>query len=385
MTHFIRYIVSTFGGRIAGSEAERKAQEYFRSQLEPYCQQTKVDAFRSSLDAHFESLKLFCLAYLLLPGMFWFFPLASIITGLLLMVVFLGHFVGFRPWLDFLYPKKTSWNAHGILEPKGECRSTLVIAGHMDSVFEFRWWYRLKKTGAALTVIASVLIGFQWVGLLMAYLFPAAAIVILGGLYALSPLLAVLFFMHDKKRPVDGALDNLTGVALAMEMARTFAAQPLQHTRLRIVSFGAEEPGLKGSAAYVKQYMQELKQEGAVLINIDTIKDREKLGIITAELNTGVRYPRELISRLEESFVAQQVPYAKVPLTIGATDGASFRFQGLPALSLVGLDSKTLDPCYHTRLDTVEHLSEEALHAMKQVLEDFIRRWDEHRQTGSKP
>lgn len=376
MIPFIKTVIAQFGGRIAGTETEQNAQEYVRGEFAKYCHTTRTEAFKSALDAHFESLKLFTLFYILNLGIYWFSPLAAIIAGFIIMVLFLGHFVGFRPWLDFLYPKKTSWNTIGDIEPEDTPVSTLIIAGHVDSVYEFRWWYKLKQTGAALTVFACILVGFQWLFMLPGYLIPGLTFSIFISLAGGVPVLTVLYSMHNKSVKVDGALDNLTGVALALEMAKTFSHEKLQHTRIRVISFGSEEPGLKGSVAYTRTHLDTLKKENAVLINIDTIKDKNQLSIVTGELNAMIFYPKKLIAELEHSFQSRNIPCKKVPLTIGVTDGAAFRMYGLPALSLVGMESGKLDPCYHTRLDTADHLDAEALDNMKIVLEDFIRKWD---------
>ena len=71
--------------------------------------------------------------------------------------MFLGHFVTYRHWLDFLFKKKTSYNVIGDIEPIQTATSTIIISGHIDSVKEFKWWYRLKHAGAVLSVIAGFL------------------------------------------------------------------------------------------------------------------------------------------------------------------------------------------------------------------------------------
>ena len=57
-----------------------------------------------------------------------------------------------------------------------------------------------------------------------------------------------------------GADDNATGVAVLLEMAEVFAANPLKYP-LRLVAFDLEEYGLLGSTAYAKH----LKDEGQKL------------------------------------------------------------------------------------------------------------------------
>lgn len=53
-----------------------------------------------------------------------------------------------------------------------------------------------------------------------------------------------------------GADDNATGIAVLLEIARSFAAQPARHP-LRLVAFDLEEYGLLGSRAYAAELSQQ--------------------------------------------------------------------------------------------------------------------------------
>jgi len=176
--------------------------------------------------------------------------------------------------------------------------------------------------------------------------------------------------MHGKE-VVHGANDNLTGVALSMALGKHFAENRLQNTRVRIISFGSEEAGLRGAFSYVKANKKALIEENALLVNIDTIKDEEYLTIATNELNTLCFFDKDLISSLESSFEALGTPVKTLPLTVGASDASAFIINGLPALSLIGMTTETLDPTYHTRLDNMENLNPTAMKKLLPVLIHF--------------
>lgn len=378
MVTFITEVIEKFGGRIAGTESEKQAQEYTRSVLDRYCDSTSLESFFSSLRAHFEILKPLSVLYIVALVMYQFMPLAAVVLAIINMLIFVIQFLTYRHWFDSLYPKEESWNVEGVIEPRGEARSTLLVAGHIDSVYEFKWWYKLGSLGGVLTVVAGFVLALQWVGLALAYFSGSSGIeaLIWWGQLLLAPVLIVFYDMHNKEVKVDGALDNLTGVAMAVEMAKIFSQDKLQHTRLRLVSFGAEEPCLRGSVAYANKHYSRLKKEKAVLINLDTIKEKKYLSIATSELNTMVKYPPKLVQKMEASFRACKVPVKKVTIGIGGTDGAAFRFRNLPAVTIIGLDSSNFDPCYHTRLDNLEHINPDGLEALREVLVHFIREWD---------
>lgn len=382
MIPFIETVVGRFGGRLAGSPEEREAQKFVKEHFESLGAKAEIQTFKAALTAKFLALKIFTVVYFLCLALYWVSLPAAFVLALLNGVLFVGHFLTYRNWLDFLFPQMESSNVQATLEPQGVVKQTIIVAGHIDSVREFQWWYHLKNFGGLLTVLAGVLYVFQGPLLLLVWLTGIAwadAVWLL--LAILSPATFSMYAMHGKK-VVDGAMDNLTGVAVAVEMAKVFAheSQPgksrLQHTRLRLVSFGSEECGLRGSNAYAVRNKEQLLEENALLVNIDTIKDTEHLSIIKRELNTQVKYDSRLVAAVNQAFVDCNVPVKHINLSVGATDGSAFGIHNLPTISIIGIDSSQFDPCYHTRLDTLENLKPEALEVFKVVLVNFIEGWD---------
>ncbi|MFN8238921.1 MAG: M20/M25/M40 family metallo-hydrolase [Chitinophagales bacterium] len=376
MINFIEDIISRFGGRYFGSEQEKNAQYYTADMLKQYCDKVEVEEFLSPLESHFQSLKIFCIVYVVVLIFLKIDLRIAAGLGIVNSILFLGHFVTYRHWLDFLFSKKPSWNVIGDIEPLQTATSTLIVAGHIDSVKEFKWWYRLKQTGAALTVIAGFQITLLGIyALLSLFIYATWFSYIWWFFVIITPVLIVFYDMHGEE-VVDGASDNLTGVAMALEMAKIFSKEKLQHTRLRLISFGAEEAALRGSYAYGKKYKEQLLKEKAFLFNLDTIKDLEHLTVATSEVNTLAFFKKEHVQLVENAFRACDVAYKKLPLGVGASDASAFHMLGLPTVSIIGMDSEHLDPAYHTRLDKVECIHPEAMEAMKKVLIHFIQTWD---------
>ncbi len=382
MLTYINDVISRFGGRYFGSEQEKQAQLYTAEVLKKYCTTVKVEEFNSALEAHFQALKGFCIAYVLVLVLLKVNVVAAGVLGAVNTVLFVGHFVTYRHWLDFLFAQKPSWNVIGDIEPTGEVKTTLIVAGHIDSVKEFKWWYKLKQTGATLTVIACFAIVLLGIYALLNIFISAAWFGYGWWFFALlTPALIVIYDMHGKEQ-VDGASDNLTGVAMAIEMAKVFSEKKLKHTRLRVISFGAEESGLRGAWAYARAHKQQLLQEKAFLFNVDTIKDTEHLTIGTNEANTLVFYKKEHVQLVADAFNATGVPVKKLPLLVGASDASAFHIEGIPAVCIIGMDSEKLDPIYHTRLDTIDKINPQALEAMKKVLIHFVEAWDGGKTAG---
>jgi hypothetical protein len=376
MINFIQDIITRFGGRYFGSEQEKKAQYYTAEVLKKYCDKVDVEEFQSPLEAHFQALKIFCVLYIIVLVQIRIDIRIAAVLGILNTILFLGHFVTYRHWLDFLFTNKPSWNVIGDVEPMETATSTIIIAGHMDSVKEFKWWYRLKQTGAVLSVIAGIQISFLGLYALLAVFITAAWFSYIWWLFLLlTPVLIVFYDMHGEE-VVDGASDNLSGVAVAVEMAKVFSVNKLKNTRVRVISFGSEEAALRGSFAYAKKHKQQLLDEKAFLFNLDSMKDLEHLTVVSSEINTLVFYKNEYLQLVENAFKATNTAYKKLPLGVGATDASAFHIHGLPAIAVIGMDSEHLDPTYHTRLDKIECLNPETMEAMKRVLVNFIETWD---------
>ena len=156
MINFIQDIITRFGGRYFGSEQEKNAQYYTADILKKYCDKVEVEEFQSPLEAHFQALKIFCVVYIVVLVFFKIDIRIAAGLGFLNTVLFLGHFVTYRHWLDFLFPNKPSWNVIGDIESQQTATSTIIVAGQMDSVKEFKWWYNYKQRGVVLSVIAGI-------------------------------------------------------------------------------------------------------------------------------------------------------------------------------------------------------------------------------------
>lgn len=375
--NLVKHIIEKFGPRKAGTEAETKAQLYFSEHIKSFCDKVEVEEFTDALTAKFASLRLFCLGYyaaLVVPK---FSPEIALAVAFINGFLFLFHFVMYYNWLDFLFPKQQSRTVIGSIEPTGEVKRTLLFAGHMDSTPEFIWWYWLKDWGIRLMVLGGVSFAilpvYYLVSIILGYDIWMSPV--WWFFVATSPFSLTFFFIHGS-RIVDGAQDNLSGVAVAHEVAKRLSQDRLRHTRVKLISFGSEETGLKGSDAFAKRHKDELLAENAFLINLDGILDIDNMYIIKKELSLAQNHHEGLINRLGGVFEKHDLEKKLGVIPIGASDAASFSRLGLPAVSIVGLPMDSLHPTYHTRLDTIDCLSNDTLTKMAKVLVDMAKEWD---------
>ncbi len=146
---------------------------------------------------------------------------------------------------------------------------------------------------------------------------------------------------------------------------------------MRVISFGSEEKGLRGSKAYVAANLAQLRDEKANLVNIDTIRVSDSVSLVNREPMANVVHSIELERRLTNSFANNNYAIPVNALPMGGTDAVPFSKNNIPAISIIGVPSDKLDPTYHTRLDTVDMIEPQALERVKNALIDFARTWDE--------
>ncbi len=380
----IEEVIARFGPRRAASDAERKTQEYFLRTWGEFSDFTKLHEFQAPLRAKFALLKPVFFAYGLSLIAVWIFPAGAVFLSTAAALAFVVAFVMNYPALDMFYKPYGSCNAIADLPSELPPKMTLVLSGHSDSTPEFKWWYRWKRFGLRAMVISGV-------GLTLYPLFCVLALTTSGShaqhppawlgyawlAFAATAPLSVTYWDIHGEIVSPGAQDNLSGVAVATEAGRALAAGPrLKHVAVRIIGFGAEETGLRGSSAYVKDHLHRLKQENVLVLNFDGILDADNLHILTGEAFSFVKYNPKRIAELETSFRAVGANVKKGALPIGGTDAVSFKKAGLDALTVVGLPLDRLHPTYHTRLDQPQYVQEKALQHCIEATVHYARTLD---------
>ena len=209
---------------------------------------------------------------------------------------------------------------------------------------------------------------------------PGIGIHALWAIWVLLTPLTITFFAIHGKQVVDGAQDNLSGITTGFHVLKGLKDANLQHTRIKFISFGSEETGLRGSTAYAKQHFTKLKNEQAHLINLDGILVKDQVKIVKGEPSCSVKHSPKMVDELLAAFTKAKLNPEAVWLPVGATDAASFSRAGLPATSIVCLPMKELHPTYHTRLDTVDNLDPSFLETSVAVLIQFAKDWDAKQQ-----
>jgi len=383
MLNLIKEVIANTGPRRAGTDAEARAQQLLLAKCAEFTDQTEFLPFSEYLDARFGKLKYYVALFFVCLALYLVLPIAAAVLSAANALVLVLDIVMYRDVLTSMPGKKqTSSNVTATLEPHGAVKSTLILSAHIDSTPEFTWWYRYGQTGVVLTVLAMVLIILQAVFLALHALHPTQYdFYVWIAFLLLSPLTIVIWSMLGQE-VVQGAADNLSGIAIAFEVFKTLADKQekgrsvLRNTRIRFVSFGSEERGLCGSRAYAALKKSELLKENAHLLNIDNVRVATELTIIGRELLSGTTHSPVLIKGLQDSFNALGIPYKMGMAPIGGSDAISLARVGIPSVTVIGMNSEKLDFTYHTRNDIPDNIEPQALENLRGVLLDFVKKWD---------
>jgi aminopeptidase YwaD len=391
---FTDEVVGGYPGRLAGSAACHGAAERIKVEFERCCDAGTVKA--EQCDIHPESFVkyipalavLYYACVLLLyfaPSLAWisFFGLA------------LGGFAYYgqaiRQWqlLDPLFPKKQGFNVYGSIEPSGEVRQQIIVSAHHDAAYAFhirehapKLYAPLRMAGGMLLIVAvvvslvaGVLLWFnstlpQWVSIVL----------LVMGIITLP----FLFFTSSKASPAAG--DDMMAVAITAGIGKLFGdakrsmGSPLMHTRLILLSFDAEECGLRGSRAWVKRHLAELQATKTYAFNMDPIYKFKYLEFYDADLSSRVKLSGAMAQECVD--IARNLgynAYIAPPRRGAATDASSYGMAGIEATNLHGMSSKESDLAgwvYHTRNDVSKYIEPKIVEAALKIIRGYILQKD---------
>jgi aminopeptidase YwaD len=385
-------VVEGYPGRLAGSEACVKAGQRIKTEFEKFCDAGTVKA--EQFDIHPQSvvklIPVLVALYFACIVLLYFVPSLAWISfiGLALgLFAYYGQTMKYWHLVDALFPKKQGYNVYGSIEPSGEVKQQIILSAHHDAAyiaqlraFAPKLFGPLKIIGSLVLVIAVLvslaatiflLFGIilpQWVGLTLLIL----------GIFVLP----FLFFTTNAISPAAG--DDMMGVAIAAGVGKVFGdakkagSNPLRHTRLIIFTPDAEEVGLRGSQAWVKRHLAELKATKTYAFNMDPIFRLSELNFFDEELGGKVKLSREMAQECVN--IAAALGYEAYIGHIrggGASDATNYGKAGIEATNLHGRSSKKGAiplKAYHTADDLSKNVEPELVEAALKIAREYILR-----------
>ncbi len=163
-------------------------------------------------------------------------------------------------------------------------RPLAIVSAHHDSI-SARLPYKVQVVvffiyrvmvvfyGLIISGFATIVI-LDYFGISLSYNFMIVLIIItsLTNIFISIPIIYLLFF---GKTSSSGSIDNASGVAISIELAKSINENPLENIDVLFIWTGAEEWGLKGSKKFCKNHFKVLDHtfdlDKSFNINIDMV------------------------------------------------------------------------------------------------------------------
>jgi hypothetical protein len=315
------------------------------------------------------------------------FPWIAFAGLAIALFAFIAQFLFYWPLLDPLFPARKGFNISGSIEPEGEVSQQVIVSAHHDAAYVFHILDRLPKLytplmaiGVLLLVVATLISLVASIMSLFGALLPQwiAIALLVGGVFEIP----YLFFTTSQVVP--GAGDNMIAVAIAAGTGRIFGEaktggnNPLNHTRLILASFDAEECGLRGARAYIRAHGDELLKTKTYVLNMDTIYQVKALNFMDADLNSTVKLSHEMAQQCVDiaGSMGYKAAISRMSPGGGSTDAAAFGEAGIEATNLAAMSFNIKDFeqgfVYHTPRDISKYIEPEAVEASLKVIRQYI-------------
>jgi hypothetical protein len=343
----------------------------------------------------------------LLPYAPLFFTTLGLGLAVFIFLILIFEFILSWEFIDGIYPKKPSENIVGIIKPKSPSKPApapalakrgkqgpkriLIFGGHHDSALQFTY-LRYFKNGyyvAEGILIIGVLVFaagllLRWLSMVCAWKLGWLVTGLQWYTWIVLPVSVFIGFTFTERDKgggsVPGAIDNLSAVSILLAIGRVLKRHPEWQpadTEIRLVSFGSEEAGTRGSRAYVRAHQAELRAADAVFVNFESIYDPE-IEIFTGDRNGTIRNSPEIVDALVQAAVDVQAPFrvSPFPFAGGGTDTLPFREKGIRAGCLFGMRVPSqMVRFYHQPSDNYDIVNPQALDNALRIALEFIRRF----------
>src|SRR3954452_14491006 len=178
------------------------------------------------------------------------------------------------------------------------------------------------------------------------------------------------------RRVVDGANDNLSGVAAQMSLARALAADPPDNTRMILLFPGSEESFQEGMHAWWQRHRHELARESTIFINHETVGSPH-LVLLEGEGMLGITdYPNSLKDFIQAVADDLDIFVWRELRTRNASDSLLPLRAGYKCALFVSCDDLKAPTNYHWYTDTADNVDYGTVADMARLSFEVARRLD---------
>ncbi len=356
--------ITRFTGRIAGSESERQSQALLAGRLHDL----GMDAVVSGCVAppHLPViLTLHAGVFLAAAVLAVPFPVFAVVLTAVTLLSFWGELRNRPRLLQRLLLKRITGNMVA-RQRNRHARAHVVLVAHADaatsSVLFLPWVkrYTLHKEAhgkglhpGSIVLLAGVVQAVSTVLLWDEGRLGVWPLVAIGAACFVHAGLLVLALDWWRSPPVEGAIDNGSGMAVVLAASEALCEDPLEHCELWVVATGAREPEAEGMQGFVRQFGHLLEPDRTFVINVDDV-GQGTLNVVVAEGRWERLAYRPTLPALAEQ-VALEDRFGDVPQieVVGTTDAGPPTHAGYRAVTLTSLVDGYKPEVLHTHMDNL--------------------------------
>lgn len=390
----VEYSANEIGQRVPGGDGEKKMHDYMSGKLKEIGLKPVSEKF---IFAPFSSIGglpyagwggivitiltfLSAMLFHLIPTASMAIQYISVVYGLALWTWVICSVFKYKTWFDWCFKQEASQNTYAELLPvDGKYDYTIFLSGHTDTSWTLKHSAIKSKLNPAFIYIK---IGLGAIGVVIATALSIAWFVILmimfygnGGVAADVPYVmwhvivysapvvaafAFLLTLYRERNPraaSPGAMDNATGVAIAYETVKYFKENPdrmPKNCRIVDVNCGAEEAGLRGSMAFVRDHKHDGMLDNAYHINIDSIADRDYFEVIHGDAWLCRHFDKDLEKWSTDAMLEAGIENpGRMSNPVGGCDSTPFMKAGVKSITLAA-QNPIMSNYYHTLYDVPE-------------------------------
>ena len=387
---FTADIVKNFSDRLAGSDSCRRAGEAIAEEFSRHCDSGSVkrESFSFHPAACVKIIRPLVILYAIaVVFIFLKMPVVSLFCLLLSLAVFSSQIVFYKKIFDPFFPQARGYNIYGIVEPDHDVQQQIILCGHHDAAYVFHYM-ALSPRLYPFVIFGGILPFLLGIGLSLAGIIRGNPPWWIPSVMVAAFVLVLPLWWFTTNTVSPGAGDNMIAVALANEATRILANRKkcgdnlLRYTRIVCLSVDAEESGLRGSMAYVKQHAKEMASTKSYVLCFDTLYKADKLIFFNNDMNLTTDLSDSMANDLTN--IARKLGYgarvARMPWGGGSTDAAAFARGGIEATCMLAFDLNVgklpKDLVYHTSKDTTDAIEPAMVEQALNVTIDYILKKD---------
>ena len=361
--------------RQSGTPGNLRAVELVAGWFEEAGLEVCQEWFSYDIRPAFRALRVMLLVAAILLGVASVLVIRAPVMAVIVLAVALGGsgvFLAWAPWLEKLYRGEggtKAANVEGRLRV-ADPRMTLILVAHHDSksqnlTLPFRALFTLLAIGSGVTLSVLAVIG--------ALLGPTAVPVgwaVVAGLAGVISLLFLSTLRNGNASP--GGVDNAGSVGLLVELAYRLAGELPDDTELIVLSPGAEEDHMVGAMRWLDRHRQDFVGRPVWAVNIDGAGIPGRVTLLE-RYGLGKKFSPRLsaVARAAAAKLDLRVRGILIPPAMGV-DAIPFVHRGVPCLTLTSGSLGRASLSVHSRNDRFEHLDEQALHRVRDLIVGMV-------------